>query len=126
MTHGIKISKEGKEVATSGPVDLSMTSEKKSLKISLEGEWTKAVASGGSTYSVTIAHNLGYIPCYRVYSETDPSSGKYFQTPVYPGLDEYSIYTYVDDSNLYIEIYSTLITNNGTLHGKYFIFEDEQ
>jgi len=124
MSYGIKISKSGKDVRTVDTVDLSMTSEYKSLKGAQEGSWSQAVTSGGGPYTITIAHNLGYVPSFRVYGETNPASGIYYQTPVYPGLSGCSLYTYVDATNVYVEIYTTATSGNGTLNGYYYIFED--
>ena len=79
----------------------------------------KARASGtvsaGST--ATIAHGLGYIPFYMVYTEV--SNGRYRIQNAFNPLGG-GWRTYVDSTNLYIQngIFST------TTGYKYFIFYD--
>lgn len=62
--YGIKISKEGFDVETAGGDELTMSSSLNMFKVFDTGTDTISASS-----SLTIAHDLGYIPNYFVYVE---------------------------------------------------------
>jgi len=70
---GIKISKDGYDVKTASITEQTFNSEKNCLKIVAEGS-SSYTGTGGS---ITIAHNLDYIPAWLVWYEV-ADSGKWF------------------------------------------------
>lgn len=74
--------------------DVYLTSEFNYQKIAVKGEASVVVANNSPNYaSVTIPHNLGYIPSVRVWY--DPNTSKRFPL---------SIEQYVDDSTFTSEV----------------------
>lgn len=128
MSYGIKISKYNYDVKTTDIVNLSMTSQKNSLKIFMEGEFSQAVQPypTGDLYTITIPHNLGYEPAIRVYGQHNPGESKYFQYPNEYGIGYILGFCSSDSTNLYIYLSSGTLTTPGTIYGYYYIFEDEQ
>ena len=120
----IAIAKTNKDAVTDAIIDMSMTSEANSLKINKEGAWSQAV-NPATPYPapVTIAHNLGYAPCFRVYGQNDPSGYTFFY-PNATGSATVTAIVYSDATNLYITLYVGGATSIGTINGYYYIFED--
>jgi hypothetical protein len=92
----------------------SLRSDEDNVLIKEKDRGNGTVPAGNTA---TIAHNLGYIPFYMVYTEV--SSGRYrIQNAFNPVASGWK--TYTDNNNLYIEndFFST------TTGYKYFIFYD--
>jgi hypothetical protein len=101
---GIKVSRPGFDVKTAAPNELSFSSAYKTLKVQSSGSGTLTQ----STRSVTIAHNLGYVPLFMVHSnllDGFPSTD-YFLLPAGVGAGNEvgnNILAYADATNLYIK-----------------------
>jgi len=124
MSQGIKISKEGYDVKTCTPDQLSMSSEYKSFKIHDEGEWSQAVVANNS-YTVTIPHTLGYSPCYMAFGMLNPGVNRYYNYPASDGIAYVEAIIRSDTSNLYIALLAESLTTSGTIYGYYYIFKDK-
>lgn len=110
---GIKISKIGEDVKTATPDKLVFSSKYKSLRVRIQGGGS-ITHSGGRT--ITIPHNLGYVPYYFVHATPDPimtgfyaSDNDYFIHPIIPIITgalhlDRQAYSYADDTNLYIKL----------------------
>lgn len=111
--YGIKVSQPGYDVVTATPSQLAFSSKYRTLKVKQQGSGT-VTHTGGRT--ITIAHNLGYVPMFVVHSTADPgftayyaNSSDYFVCPlVLPGIDscflDRHVTAYADTTNLYIKI----------------------
>lgn len=133
--YGIKISKDTRDVSEAERYMIMNTKYPVlKLKQSGQGVASKAVSAGG--FTVTIPHNLGYIPVCFV-------SGYYFDTPgeavvekysdwnkwIYQGLQVADLYNYyADETNLYIELSVSYLTDDYAfdLNYMYHIFYDEE
>lgn len=121
MSAGAKIAKTGKTVAD-GTIDMSMTSEAKSLRVFDEAPWSQAVAAGND-YTITIPHGLGYVPKFRVYGDIDSTRTVVKEYPT-GSAGDISAFCYADSANLYIFISAGFSTNTTTINGYYYIFEE--
>jgi len=108
--HGIKVSKPGYDVKTADPNELVFSSKYKTLRVKQQGSGT-VTHSGGRT--VTIAHNLGYVPMFLVHTTSDLGIGgaatDYYINPYDPVITggqhlAHGVHSYADDTNLYIEL----------------------
>lgn len=66
--YGIRISKSGDDVKTAADKDLILTSKYSLLKGYATGSGQETLADGGSV-TVTVDHNLGYIPIILAYAK---------------------------------------------------------
>jgi len=83
MAIGIKVSKKDVDVKAAGINDLSIDSTMPALKVFQSG--SGVVQANGSSGSVVIPHDLGYIPIFVVYMEESPNSQRrYMVTTVSP------------------------------------------
>ena len=110
--HGIKVSQPGYDVKTATPSQLVFSSKYQTLKVKQQG--SGAITDSGGR-SVTIAHNLGYVPMFLVHSQIDPlyssvfgSYTDYFISPFrYPigacHVDR-DVIAWADTANLYIKV----------------------
>lgn len=64
--------------------DIALTSDYRYEHIALKGD--RAVNTSGSSVSVTVAHNLGYIPYYRCYVKFSTDSRYYYLTTANPNI----------------------------------------
>lgn len=110
MDYGIKVSQPGYDVKTATPSQLVFSSKYQTPRIQAQGTGI-ITNSGGRT--VTIAHNLGYIPAFVVHTQSDPvyqtGYDDYFINPVVPFVGgacniSRNVDVYVDTTNLYIEV----------------------
>jgi len=108
--YGMKISQPGYDVKTCSPDKLVFSSKYKTLRVHTQGSG-QITHSGGRT--VTIPHNLGYVPYFLVHAIGDVSywgtPGDYFIYPIIPIITgacyiNRDLYAYADDTNLYIKI----------------------
>lgn len=124
--YGLRISYDGNDVKTCSDLDCVVTSKYSNLKGSISGKGTKSVPSG-TTGTVTISHNLGYIPSFRVLA--DPGLGVYAKTPYVDSTAFTTLYiiTRADSTNAYIDITWDDTVGGSTLvvPYAYFIFIDK-
>ncbi len=126
--YGIRVSKEGVDVKTGADKDMILTSKKSLLKGHLEGSGTVAVTSG-VVKTITIPHNLGYIPMAQCYIRDDSvGTGHWYMTPMSAGggAEYLDVYSKSDSNNIYI-IIDWWRSSGGTLDYtyKYFIYLDK-
>jgi len=133
MAYGIKISKAGENVLTTGVENLLLDTSYPLLKVKSHGTGTLSVSDGNSD-SDTITHNLGYIPKVLVYGEfysvySGAKSAYYRRYPINEFLSTYySNFTYtITDTQLTInaEFYDES-SYSGTFNYFYYLFYDEQ
>lgn len=113
--YGIKISRPGYDVNSATPQQLAFSSKYKTLKIHAQGNGSLT----DSTRTVTIAHNLGYVPFFLVHSQLDPgvatsslvgNNQDYFISPFRLGTaidtfeaeNTHDIIAWADTTNLYV------------------------
>lgn len=119
--YGIKISKPGKNVSDYD-TDMSMTSKFNNLTIYAAGTIT---GDGSSGETITIAHNLDYVPMFIVLIRMPDNTSRWVYLPYVahnPGTGVDHAYTYADDTNLYI--YPQGVLGTGWKY-KYIIFNEE-
>lgn len=131
--YGIKVSKPGENVNTSGTNDLFLDSTYSSLKVAMSGTGTLSITEGGGD-SDTISHNLGYIPRVLVYGQWYDVSipSKVSTYTVYPIRNQVvgvyiSVFSYtIDSSDLVIAgNYDAGGATSDTFSYFYYIFYDE-
>ena len=124
--YGFRISKNGVDVKTGADKDMIVTSKYPLLKGSLFGNGSVVVTSGTIT-TITITHNLGYIPFAMGYFADDLSNVWYFM-PFYAGggVDWISVFVKANTTSIIITIdwYEYGATTR-TFYYKYFIFLDK-
>lgn len=110
--YGFKVSQPGFDVKTATPSQLVFSSKYQTLKVKQQGSGT-ITDSGGRT--VTIPHNLGYVPMFLVHSQIDErwaalygDADDYFISPFrYPAgacwVDR-DVIAWADLNNLYIKV----------------------
>jgi len=108
--YGIKVTQPGYDVSTAIPNQLVFSSKYQTLKVFSQGSGT--ITDSGRT--ITVAHNLGYVPFFLVHSGTDPvyvadyvDSDDLVINPVARAITgacgiSRNIIAYADTSNLYI------------------------
>lgn len=117
--YGIKVVKDGFDVATAGILDQSFNSEKNCLKIGLEGS-TTSTASGART--IEIVHGLGLTPGFLVWFQVN-SSGKWY--PGYMREDVSGKSANVDPSSDGTKLYLAITTSaSAAVEIYYVIFID--
>lgn len=130
---GIKVSKPGKNVLTTGVENLYMDTTYPILKIKASGAGSLSISDGGND-SDTITHNLGYIPKVLVYGEfysvySGAKSAYYRRYPIREFLSTYFCeFSYsVSTTQLVItgEFYDEQ-AYSGTFNYFYYLFYDEQ
>jgi hypothetical protein len=124
--YGFRISVDGKDVKTCDDLDTVVNSKYSNLKGSLSGIGSVSVPNTTLT-TVTIAHNLGYIPFATVLSDR-VDTGEFNQSPeeiLFFSLDYWLIKHRCDDTNLYIEIFKDDSNRTITVPYKYYIYLDK-
>jgi hypothetical protein len=132
MSYGMKVSKPGENVFTTGIENLYVDTTYPLLKIKSSGTGTLSVSDGGSD-SDTITHNLGYIPNVMVFGQTYniSSSSKIANYTRYPYKSYlstyYSDFTYtVSSTQLVISgTFWDESSNSETFGYYYYIFYDQ-
>lgn len=132
MTYGIKVAKTGKSVTSTEPRDFIFNSEYETIKIYAEAGGSQSV-SAGSTYQVSITHNLGFIPMCWVFTESTtghwycgcfmPSQADGFPSS-YVNLLPGSSDTYADNTYLKFKL-NNATAGTKTIKYYYFIFGDD-
>lgn len=128
--YGIRISKDGKDVKTCDDKDTVITSKYTNLKGVISGSGNKSVSDGGFE-TITIAHNLGYVPFVQAFLNppaSDDFLNNYYPLPLWvDGIADH-IYSnvYADNSNVYIEIEQwNDYAETRNYKYKYFIYIDK-
>lgn len=107
--YGIKVSRPGFDVKAATPEQLSFSSKYGTLKVYDRNSGTITHANR----TITIPHNLGYVPLFLVH--VDPGLlGQFYLTP-YGNTSEILIYAYADSTNLYIKASNSYGINTYTL-----------
>lgn len=119
---GIKVALENKDV-TSVDADMSMTSKYRNLTI-FDTDTAETTAAGGNT--VTVPHNLGYVPIVTGFMKR-PGTSEYIKVPaVYdsePGVSGLGFFK-VTANDLIIKDYGYLPGNPNILY-RYLIFNEQ-
>lgn len=124
MAKGIRV---GNDVSLLNP-DLTFTSEAQSFKLS--DQFKDIVRSfdtqGAAIVILTITHNLGYRPVFRLFVEAVPGSGKWYNDSntndlLDPAVTVY--WTVLDINETTVKIYFAP-TGAPTVRYKYWLFED--
>lgn len=139
--YGLKVSQPGEDVYTAEDDELVFNSDNNVLKIVFSGTAAQTVASlaQDATDTVTVAHNLGYIPAAIIYlngtGSTYLTADRHYTPPVtvpvkvgatyYPGV----IHTFeLDSTNIYFKVTNssaaTPITDIGTVNWKYYLLQE--
>jgi len=136
--YGFKVTRDGYGITSTEPREYAFNSLYANVKIAASGSGQLTVNAGADA-SVTIAHNLNFIPMSFIYTEVNPSSGRYYfggivlpsddadYNGVYVDCDIDSngdlINTYLDSTNLVLGMHNSGGTNK-TVNYKYYIFAD--
>ena len=134
--YGIKVSLPGKDITSTEPRDYVFNSAYGSVKVVQEPPnktYEELTVNAGSNATLTVAHNLGFIPLVMVFTELTPGSGRWYNgvalggpldpstgavTPanVTSGME-------IDSTNVYLK-YNNTGGSNLTIKIYYFIFGD--
>lgn len=113
MDYGLKVSKPGFDVKTAADKDLVFSSKYFTPRVLVQGSGA-ITHTGGRT--VTIAHNLGYVPMYLVHGDisgvpTVLPSGAYGPLPFTVNYSigasikpDQNVLTWADEDNIYIKV----------------------
>jgi hypothetical protein len=133
IDYGVKVGKSAYNTENAKPWKHLVYSPYPLLKLAQSGTGSIVKTAGNTDVTVTIAHNLGYIPiCYVIgkyldYDGNVTATYTQFCKFEYAGLQTYnSHYYYADDTNLYL--YFSTVNSAGstiTLPYYYYIFYDE-
>jgi hypothetical protein len=104
---GIKVTKTGKGVTSTDLRDLLMHSNYSMFKYHLDTTTTMTINAADTSKTVTVPHNLGYVPAFLVYSNDSTYTTLLPQRrSYYTGEDEH-IFATADSTNIYITWKST-------------------
>lgn len=123
--YGIKITKVTKDITSSTPEDYVFSTKFGTVKIVKDASST-VVVGASSNATVTIRHDLGFIPVALVYTEPTPSSGRWMMGCFFSQVEETYIdpsATYVDNINLVFNIVNS-VASSRTVKYHYYIFAD--
>lgn len=127
--YGLKVSKAGYSVLTTGDENLIYSSKYDTLRVFAQGSGSMTSAYPTTTI-ITIAHNLGYRPAFTVYSEVDSGFGgandRFFMLPLTWAIGgDASIEAYCDSTNLKIRYGGDHTPNGVVLDYKYYIYYNQ-
>lgn len=133
MAYGIKVSKTGENVFTTGVENLLIDTTYPLLKVKASGTGSLSVTDGSSD-SDTITHNLGYIPKVLVYGEfysvySSAKSAYYRRYNISEFLSTYYTnfkYTISSTELIISGAFWDETSNSGTFNYFYYLFYDEQ
>lgn len=138
---GLKVAEDGVDVLTASDDGLIFNSEQNVFKIVVSSTAAQSVPSLAQdvTDTLTVPHNLGYIPAVIVFlngtGSTYLTANRYYPLPqsvsvkvgatYYPGI----IYNFnVDSTNIYFTVTNssaaTPITDIGTANWKYYLLQE--
>lgn len=127
--YGFRIAQTGKDVKTCSDLETVITSKYAVLKGAISGTGYVTI-NGTQVKTVTIAHNLGYVPFHQVRTQSIGRGSTYGATPDYSGVSSLTYLTITssaDTTNLYItyDYNDEFETGNQTMYYKYFIYKDK-
>lgn len=125
--YGIKIAKPGKSVQSIDPADYIFWSKYRSRTILMQGS-TTIFCPNGATTTLTIMHNLGYIPQVALFSDT--SGGYNMRIPwelfnPVTGYNESVIIVRVFTDRIEIRFNRFLTGSDYTYTVKYLVFMEK-
>lgn len=132
---GAKVTTPGHDISSTTPEDFAFNSKFGSVKIAQEPEDKvpmEVTVNGSTTLTLTIEHNLGFIPLAMIFAERTPSSGRYYFGAVIHGpedvTDTVSVdggagFPYLDETDLVIKFTNPKVTSQ-MIKLYYFIFGD--
>lgn len=113
---GIKVTKTGKGVSSTDLRDLLMHSNYAMFKYHIDTTTSMIINAGDTSKTITIAHNLGYVPAFMVYSNDSTYTTLLPQRrSFFTGEDEH-IFATADSTNIYIKWRSVVPYNQFTLY----------
>ena len=101
---GWKVMKQGASTSSTDLRDLLANSSFNMFKYHLDTTSSMTINAGDTTKTITIPHNLGYVPAFLTY-QGDSDYVKLLpnrKTPAFTGIDEHW-YSYADSTNIYIK-----------------------
>ncbi|MCR4306244.1 MAG: hypothetical protein NUV73_04135 [Candidatus Daviesbacteria bacterium] len=133
MDYGMKVSKPGFDVKTAADKDLVFSSKFDTFKVHSTG--IGSFTANGALQTATIAHTLGYLPAFFVFSEVhagfgEPTTGDFYMMPHSPpastggSLVTDTIIASIDASNLYIRLGSLVVASGKVINYKWVIFHN--
>ena len=128
----VKIALPTKSITSNEPRDFALHSSYSTIRIFAEDEDDVTISAGGST-TVTINHDLGFVPISMLFTELSP--GHFYQGVCIPNqadgfptaylyVSPNSAETYVDEDDLIFKVYNTFGTEK-TISYHYYIFADD-
>ena len=132
--YGAKIAKKKHNVEDGDRYQI-FNSKYPALKLKVSGQGTGSQVAGNGGFTITISHNLGYVPlcfvdgqCFNLPAEAVVTKFSKWNRFIYQGLqvgDSY--YYYADTTNLYIVASLSYLTDVYTfdLDYMYHIYYDE-
>lgn len=133
---GLKVSLPTKDISSSIPEDYVFSSKFGTVKIVQEPSGKVPIdvtVNGSTTLTLTIEHNLGFIPLCMIFAERKASTGRYYFGSVLPGMEDLSNSvkvvsgvvntTYADINNLVIQFRNDSVSQQ-TIKLYYFILGD--
>lgn len=132
--YGIKISKPGFDVKTCADKDLVFSSKFDTFRVHSTG--IGSFTANGALQTATIAHALGYVPAFMLFTEVhagfgEPSTGKFYMAPHSPpfsiggSLNTDTIIASIDASNLYLRLGSLVVAPTKVINYKWVIFYNQ-
>ncbi len=124
MDYGLKIAQSGYDVKTCTDKQCVLTSKYPLLKGVLAGSGSVAITAD-TPATVTIAHNLGYIPMFQILTKGSVYSD-WYGVPNFDGLSGEMYYYFfgrADSTNIYLDLYD--VDSSKTVYYKYFIYLDK-
>ena len=122
--YGMKISKDGSEVATANDAELSMSTKYHNLTVKAEGD-AATTHAGGDTISVI--HELDYVPIVMIWQETPADTSRYMRiTGLYQATpaDVDLAYFYITNTRVYI-FDGSYTPGNPDINYHYIIFNEQ-
>lgn len=131
LNYGMKVSKPGIDVKTATDPQLVFSSKFDTFRVHSTG--IGSFTANGALQTATIAHSLGYVPAFMVFTEVhagfgEPSTGKFYMSPHSPpfsiggSLDTDTIIASIDGSNLRIRLGSLVVAPTKVINYKWVIF----
>jgi hypothetical protein len=105
MAHGIEVSRPGYDVKTATPQQMAMSSRYSGFKIAAQGSTTVTIGASGTLATTVLTHNLGYIPAFLCFAESQNGGYEAYRQLVNdfslePGTDYTGISAYTNAANL--------------------------
>lgn len=111
---GLKVTKVGAETTSTDPRDMLFNSSYQMFKYSGDYSTSGTLTPGDKTFTVSVAHNLGYVPAFIAYVYRGDTS-RLEIIPDYPygvGYDT-SIEAYANTASVYFKVTTGLISGAG-------------